>query len=257
MTKPLAVVLDKSFLRGSSADIIDKLCTHHNVLIIDDLMYELLDNPQDREQCFAKLPTGGNALIFLKGIGPLIRYENTHGRPASPLSEHRIPGILSINRRFRERCFNFSIYDAKAEEWKETVAKDVGELIDLSTTINRLWPNIEGNPSYTTGLLDEVSNNREIIQSFYGKIADQCSSPKYKIDENWVSFRWLQAKVMYCIQLFSTHKGQICTARPTDVEHDLHDLRYLVYASLSGSIATKDEKLKRNFFRLRPDGVVL
>jgi hypothetical protein len=247
----MEVVIDKSFVRASSEQELANLCANHVVLFTDSLLYEVLDNVRDRDQCFAKLPNGNDNFIFMQGVGPLIEYERKHGRPATPLSAHRMQGILSINRAFKKRSFDLSVYERMLLESKERVATDVRGFVELTTTINRLWPRIEGDQGYSAELVNQVSADPNIILRMYENVVSgTCAS----INETWVTFRWFQVQVIYCIQMFTRHQGKVIITKK--LENDFHDLHYLIYASLSGAIATNDKKLQRNFCRLRQDGVV-
>lgn len=69
------VVLDKSFLQGSKALRIHEMAESHRLLMSDALFYELLSNPKNRADCFAKFPKIDNPVELVQHVGGLLRRE--------------------------------------------------------------------------------------------------------------------------------------------------------------------------------------
>lgn len=253
---PLQLVLDKSLLRSLSKAELGELCSEHTVLFTDTLFYELVDNAEDRKQCFAKLPSGSNVFSFLPCIGSLMRFEQEKRVPASPLIDHRLPGRLAFNRRLGSKNYNLYQIDATLHEHRIRTEDEVEGLVGLAGSIDKLWPDLRSNPQIPARRKSDLADRPEIIRQLYKKITDDHTLAAV-IGANWVIFRWLQVRAIYCIDLGVSYMYDLSHASRIKLEHHLHDMNYVVYAALTGAIATADKRASEVFRLVRPDGVVI
>lgn len=253
---PLQVVLDKSFLRSSCSESIARLCKEHNMLVTDTLLYEMVDNVEDRDQCFAKMPNEPDAVVFLPCIGSILKYEQEKLAPASPLIDHRLPGRLAFNKILRSKKYDFSGTDDALPRHRLRTQEEVEGLVGLAGSVDKLWPELRSDRQFPARIRADVAARPEIIRQLYRNINDDNALVPV-IGPNWCIFRWLQVRAIYCIDLGIRFMYDFSDANRVKIEHHLHDMNYVVYAALTGAIATADKGVSEIFRLVRPDGIVI
>jgi len=80
------VVLDKSYLQGSSKNEIHQMCTQHQLIMSEVLFLEILSTKtENMVKCFKKIPEIESPVALVPNVGSLIRYETEKNRPCSSI----------------------------------------------------------------------------------------------------------------------------------------------------------------------------
>lgn len=103
--------------------------------------------------------------------------------------------------------------------------------------------------------LRDVRRIRSIAGGLGLKVAD-------KLDERWLHFRYLQAKFIYGLSLQRSYGGDGVIPSDTILEHDIHDLEYLILGLHAETFATMEsqrryQKIGWKFKLLCPAGSVI
>ncbi len=257
----MLIVIDKSFLRASTSARIETLCREYEVIFSETILFELQDS-KDRDQCLAKFPSTENSVIFMPDIGNLISYENTNSRAAAPIVKHRIPGNIAFNEKLKSKQFDFSRYENTLAQWRRELKKTIDDLVEVATCIDVFWPKMrdeKGNiiHPYVDDLKKKISKNPNIVRAFYKLIRKSSFVTADKIDMDWAIFRWVQIRVIYCLDWAKRHNFNVKAANRNKIEHDLHDLNYLIIASLCDGMATTDQRLGCFLRLIRPDSTII
>lgn len=84
------------------------------------------------------------------------------------------------------------------------------------------------------------------------------------LDERWVSYRMFQAMLLQGLVLWRRYKTEKYKRSPKGMEHDLHDMEYLILGLHCGALATNDAStilskatLGWRFRLLSPSGLLL
>ena len=78
------------------------------------------------------------------------------------------------------------------------------------------------------------------------------------IDEKWAIYRWVQVQLLFALDVHVRYQGNIPTPLSSNVyekmEHDVLDAEQLILGCLEGAFATRENKHKRWWRLLCPDG---
>ena len=137
------VILDKSYLQGTSHNRFQELSTQFRFLMPDVLFYELIscDEPV-RSRCFRKFPQKSNPISLVKSVSELLRKELASHKPAGSPSENLLKVNYRFNPELREEPYippddvKTAICESEAE-----LDRDVSMLMD-STALETLFPDI-------------------------------------------------------------------------------------------------------------------
>lgn len=270
-TRPTLVV-DKSFLQGVSTAQIRSLCTTHRLVMTDVLFYELMTcQDSERIACFWRFPPEENPVILAKHVGAMLKHE---------IESHRPFGLPSKNPEDIRFRFNPALTgndyvlpdDAAAaiEEENSRTHKDVLSFIERVHTLRTMFPDLlKGSDTMRGEARTEaervICTDPEPVLDFYSSLEPPEGQPSLPpatiVSPSWALFRWLQVQLLIGLDAFIRYGGlipdQLSMKAYEKLEHDVLDAQYLITATLEGSFATRETKLKRFWQMLRPDGVLM
>ncbi len=260
----MQIVIDKSYLQGASTDTVHRLCDEHTVLFIETLLYELLTTAESaRNACFAKFPPMDSPVTLIPRAGPLIRYENKHLRAALPLIEHRIPVTFRFNIRIASGTFLHAANEKKAiGEWTQDVQREVETFHEVATGVSAWCPRLRrvSGEELKIGCEDlkrQACTNPAVVRNVYRSLDLEGFACAALLDPSWVLFRWIQAHLLFSLDYISRYGFADLEKIPRRVEHDVHDLQYVLFGCLCGAVATKDSDIRHNFQLACPEGTVI
>lgn len=270
MAKP-TVLLDKSYLQSAASSAIRELAATHTLLMPCVLFYEMVsaDEPK-RSRLLNKFLALGVAVVPLKSLNVLLQIEmRSHrccGRPSNhvePVHQHAL--LAALAPESNQEAWAAETLAEQAEYLQSEVMRYRG-IVD---EVRRLFPQLTGGSDDARRSFHEIAE--EIVatpaqmKTFYDSMASAPrqgalrAPPAEIVDENWVSFRLMQVKLLFAMEL--THRLGSRDMPPelgrkafTELEHDVLDQQYLIQGVLEGSLATEEKKLQRWFRLLRPDG---
>ena len=265
-----AIVLDKSFLRGTSTTHVAQLAACHRLLMTDVLFHELLSNPEDRSICFAKFPAVENPVGLVMHVGGYLRSEISRRKPAPRPSRTAKRIRFQFNAQLRSKDYQLP------PEAQEVLCSQQAELhAEVRSLIGRVelvplqFPNVfKGSDSMRKAEREAaealIATDKHALLEFYGQLrtpkGHRRLPPKRLLNDDWALYRWLQVHLLFALDLAIRYgNGLIEPLTPKlreRLEHDVLDAQYLIVGLLQGAFATDERKLRRWFSLLTPDGAL-
>lgn len=264
------VILDKDYLQGENSETMLALCKEHCLLITWALFYELMTTSQEgREKCFKHLPDNYN-LLFIHNIEHLRWYELEYQKACTPIQNHCLKGNLKFNEGLRKGTFQFTEQQLRSIQQHEMQVKErTKDFLDSALRLPTIISCASGD--LTNKKIEEIKQDMAIdnerVREYYKWLIECDNNQKHiikpeQLDIHWLEFRWVQIKFIYALDLLLRYRGNI-PANPTakfweKIEHDLLDMEYVILGSLTGALASKDEKRSRKMFNLVcPNGLLI
>jgi len=258
------IVIDKSYLQGSSAEVIGGLCETQTVLFTETLFYELLTTDESaRKACFAKFPASENPVVLIPHAGQLFRYEIEHRRAASPLIHHRLPWEFRFNAELASGVFYHPPNEEEAlAKWRLAVEHEARTFHEVATSVSTWCPGLRtvSGPALRTAceeLKQQACTDANVVRRVYGSLGLDDFPSASSLDPSWALFRWVQAHLLFSLDHISRYGFADLGHTPERVEHDFHDIQYVIFGSLCGAIATRDKAIASNFSLACPTGTCL
>lgn len=247
--KPV-VVLDKSYLQGSTPESIRALCADYCVIMPGALFYELLTSSAPvRARSYAKFPAVLNPVELLENVGELLRHESRHRRPAIPLYQHRAKILFQFNPKLAAGTFELTAQQREGEmTWRREVAREADLHAEIGTVTHKWFPNTVGASGRVraSGIAEArhaVAHDPKMVRVLYNNIRRRSFPRQSEIDPRWAFFRWMQVHLLAALKHIQIH-GIAATPRDRQkLEHDVLDMQYQIMGILAGRIATRDKNV--------------
>ena len=266
------VILDKSYLDGSSKAEVDDLARRSRFVVSAALFHEMLTTrPESRVRCFSKLPQRDNPVVLVERAGNMASKEMTTSSPAGLPSENlvEIYGDFRFNKKLLDLDYTLPPESAEAvEEKRLDIEESINALVELSETVPDIFPDLTKGPTEQRkdALLRAeiwISDPNNIANFLSTLVSPEPSRPfptATESPEKWASVALLQARLLFVTDLYVRYQGKLADIMTPQVrlrlEHDVHDAEILALGILEGALATKELKLRRWFRRLRRDGLL-
>lgn len=258
------IVLDKSYLLGSSTATIRQLCSDYRVIMPGALFYELLAcRASVRTRCYAKFPAVLNPVELVENVGSLLRYEARHQKPATSLYERRTRILFEFNPKLAAGTFEFTEeQQSGVERWRKEIAMEADVHAETCAVTHKWFPKILGssgraNPSAIAEVRQAVANDSKMVRLLYNSIRRRSFPRQSLIDSRWACFRWMQAHLLATLRHIETHGVAAAPRDRLQLEHDVLDLQYQIMGIVAGRIATRDKNVLRVVSELAPAAVIL
>lgn len=266
------VILDKSYLDGSSKAEVDELAKEARFVVSAALFHELLTTrPESRARCFNKLPQTDNPVLLVERAGNMASLEMTTSSPAGLPSANlvEIYGDFRFNKNLLNLEYTLPPESAEAvEEKRLDVEESIDALVELSETVPGMFPDLtKGSTEQRKAALSRaqawISDPTNIAEFLASLVSPEPSRPfpnASESPEKWASIALLQVRLLFVTDLYVRYQGKLADIMSPQVrlrlEHDVHDAEILALAILEGALATKELKLRRWFKLLRPAGLL-
>lgn len=257
--KAVCVVLDKSYLDGTSTEQVERLCLDHTVLMPDVLFYELLTTDDEKRiRCFRKIPDKENPFELLPNIDELLRYEQQNNKPCTPIYDRCLPIRYTLNFKLG---FDTKIINTQ----KKQIEEDTNAFIESCLHVREFFPEWNGIeykclPRAIEEARSRVASNINFIRDVYGKIRSQAAPSANEIDQRWAHFRWTQCKLLSALRIFKKYQGKLPNNSGENfwvsAEHSMLDVYYVIFGALCGAIASGDAAVIDDFKLICPGGLV-
>lgn len=265
------IVLDKSFVDGAGRDQVREVLARHKALIIEPLFYELMttDQPIRQSRAFNKFPREAGAFTLIPNMGTFLRHEFEQQKAIEPLASCAIEGKHIFNEALRDGSY-VPTEQIRADilNWQTEVNHATDTFLQMCETVHHFFPELNGIeskdfPAAIAMARRSVATDSPRVRAIYEEIRGW-DAPDTKIDsailnERWATFRFFQCHLLAALRIFGRYTGDLPKTPKfrLHVEHCIHDLEYVLVASLVGAIATNDREVEEDFRMLRPDGVVV
>ncbi|VAW77204.1 hypothetical protein MNBD_GAMMA12-1418 [hydrothermal vent metagenome] len=251
-----SIVIDKSYLQGTSSNEIKKLALNNRLLMSDALFYELLTTkPEYRCLCFNKFPKNSNPVDLIDHIGVFMNKEiNTH-KPSGPPSQHIETFAFKFNEKLTDIDYSPPT-DSQTEIEKETsrIKENVYTFLERAKVIQSFFPNLlEGSQMQR----DKAHMEAEVLivtpkslSKFIGQlklpVGEKELPPADSMNDSWAIYRWLQVQLLFALDVYVRYQANIpkelSLKTYLKMEHDVLDAELLALGCLEGSFATKEKK---------------
>lgn len=267
-----SVMLDKSYLDGASTQAVRALCNDCDVLMSDELFFELITTrPESQQRCFSKLPDRTNPVALIPNVGSLLRYEMERQEACTPVARHRIPEAFQFNAKLRNGTFVFEgqvLQDLEA--WKKRTAEDTRGFIERWSVVHQFFPELNGIewrdfPSAVEKARLKIATNAEFVRGIYASFLDE-DAPKSAphpegISPEWAIFRWVQCQILCALRLFGRYQGRIPDTQGKafieKAEHSMLDSYHAIHGSLVGAVATLDNEIREDLLLVLPSCILI
>lgn len=262
-----SVVLDKSFLDGASTQAVRALCDHHDVLMSDELFYELITTRSaSLQRCFAKLPERTNPVVLIPNVGSLLRYEMERDEACTPVARHRIPDTFQFNPKLRDGTYVFEGSVAEdLEAWKRRTADDTKRFVERWSLVHQFFPELNGIewkafPSAVQQARIKIATSSDMVRDIYASFLNE-DAPKNaprpdRIAPEWAIFRWVQCHILCALRFFGRYQGKVPDAQGQaffeKAEHSMLDSNHVIHGALVGAMATFDGEIREDLLLVHP-----
>lgn len=260
----MEIVIDKSYLQGAPGEEVRRLCEENTVLFTETLLYEMLTTDESsRRKCFAKLPQRDDPVLLMPRTGPLFRYEIEKQRAASPIVDHRVAFSFCFNPRLGGLTFQHSAHEvATLDQWRCDVESEVARFHEVATGVSAWCPSLKtaSEKARRVGCEDlkkQACADIEVVRMIYQSISPDGFPCASLLDPSWALFRWVQSHILFGLDYLGRYGFADLPNMPKRVEHDIHDIDYVIFGALCGALATKDADIANNFLLSCPDGKLL
>lgn len=262
------IVVDKSFLQGASSAHIKDLAENHRILMSDALFYELLTTrPEARIRCFSKFPEVQNPVDLINHVGVLMRREIETGKPSGKPSLHKEDMQFIFNSALLEPSYSPPADAQEAIDEETARLKDsVQTFLERVATIESMFPGLlsgsqeEREAAHLEAEKAIVAPNalRSFIAQFTPPPGELPLPSADGINEEWALYRWVQVQLLFTLDVYVRYQGKIpepLSCRLYEkMEHDVLDAELLILGCLEGAYATRENKHKRWWALLCPNG---
>ncbi len=258
----MQLVIDKSYLQGTSAENLQAHVSHHTILFPESLLYELLTTEREavRRTCLTKLTHINGSIKLLPSTGPLFQHEIVHQQPAYPVIDHTLPitfqdlvaGVASCPLDEQLALGQWKLEVRREVEAFDLVAKSLAEWCpELKTAKRSVLGQACGE------LKEQACTDADVVRRIYGSLGLEDFPRASLIDPAWITFRWVQMHILFGLDHISRYGFGNLDGIPKRVEHDVHDFQYALFGTLCGGLATTDLGIKQNFRLACPYGFLL
>lgn len=268
----MEIVIDKSFLDGSTTEQIRLLCGQHTVLFSEILLFELMTTSlKSQKRCFSKFPATPNPVVLIPSVGTLLSYEIKNGVSCMPLIERKIQEDFKFNERLALGTF-IPGGDVKLtiEEWLSLVRNDTINFLERCAVVYQFFPELNGveNKEFYEAINQariRIATDEDFVKEIYASFLDENAPPDAPkpdvIDKTWAFFRWVQCQILSALRIFGKYQGKIelpvTNGVFTHAEHTMHDIHYTILASLSDALASIDKEIINDSILCNPGGVLV
>ena len=251
------LVVDKSYLQGTSTSKLVELGTRYSILIPDATYYELLSTSEtSRAACFSKLRMVNKSLKLLKGIPEILRYEFESCTPA--LQTNRFDRFSGQPWQFDSTlCDPDHVYaDDIRESLHETsvdIREEVAGYVQQIECIPDFFPAlaIGSDESRKSAQLDAEQDivSKDGMKFIYNNLREtmpySCPPTYEMLDCRWCAFWWLRIKCLFALEAYRRYPNGIdlrSTGTYDKLEHDIMDMHVVISGCLEGTLATREKK---------------
>ncbi len=253
------VVLDKSYLQGSSVSKIRQMCSEHRLIMTEVLFLEILTTKtENMVKCFKKLPEIENPVALVPSVGSLIRYEVENDKQCSPIETQFLKIRYEFNKHLVKNQFVFTKKQIDdLEKWKELTTYNTLGFIEKAIVTDNWLPVLKG---YKPGdSPDPISDAMKIVATEYDfiiQIYDQLRDGIYKkhkalwpepskIGKQWILFRYLQVHLLATIEYIKNYGKESQAVITKRLENDYLDIEYCIIGAIADGLATRDKTMAK------------
>ena len=265
------VVLDKSYLQGSSKNEIHQMCSQHQLIMPEVLFLEILTTKtENMVKCFKKFPEIENPVALVPNVGSLIRYETEKNRPCSPIETQFLKIRYVFNERLAKNQFNFTEKQKESlKEWEASSNEGTEGFIEKVIVTDGWFPGLSGyipgqSPNPITDAMDMVASDLDFVRKIYGQLRDEIYETykalwpvPQRIDKKWILFRYLQVHLLAALEYIRKYGKESHSKISKRLENEYLDIDYCIIGTLSDGLATRDTTMAKFYNLLCPEKALI
>ena len=265
------VVLDKSYLQGSSKSEIYQMCLQHQLIMPEVLFLEILTTKtENMVKCFKKFPEIENPVALVPNVGSLIRYETEKNRPCSPIETQFLKIHYVFNERLAKNQFNFTEEQKESlKEWETSANEGTVGFIEKAIVTDGWFPSLSSyipgqSLNQITDAIHMVATDFDFVRKIYSQLRDEIYEA-YKslwpepqeIDKKWILFRHLQVHLLAALEYIRKYGKESQPTISKRLENDYLDIDYCIIGTLSDGLATRDTTMAKFYNLLCPEKTLI
>ena len=261
------IVLDKSYLQGSSKDEIHKMCSQYQIIMTEVLFLEILTTePENMIKCFKKFPKIENPVALVPKVGTLIRYETEKDRQCSPIETQFLEDRYKFNESLAEGKFVFTEEQKNTlDEWNNTTTNETADFIEKAIVTEEWFRGLsEFKPGESLDpiveAMEKVTQEEGFVRQIYSQIRDEIYSTNKvlwpdpaKIGKEWILFRYHQVHLLVAIEYIKKYGKESKDVITKRLENDYLDIEYCIIGTIADGLATRDKAMATFYNLLCPD----
>jgi hypothetical protein len=265
------LVIDKSFLQGSSTELIRKYCCEHRIIMTEALLMEILTTEKENMQkCFAKFSNFENPVALLPNAGTLLRYEVKTNSPCTPIEKQFINERFVFNPKLSEGSFCFTDEQKiTLKSWNNEIDNESERFIKKAIITQSWFPELNGyRPGTSTDIIarvmQKVANDNNFIISIYDQIRSEIRKERNEdwpdaciINENWAIFRYYQVHLLSTVEYIRKYGFSLIENIRKELINFRIDIDYCVIGALADGLLTNDKKMAQFFSLLCPKKMLI
>ena len=273
------IIVDKSYAQGAAS--LQVLHKDWDLVFPDAFFFEVTStSAQARSRCLRKLRDihRHGALHVAPNVGELLRREILGLNHAGAPSDNLIHGLPL------DDFFGLSFEDlaqARRSALQQTEVQFSRDVDGLVAKANMLLGRFRGTSEGTTqerkkayGIArNTIARNRDFISAFFADFVCQgrhlepaapilaAIARSNGFGPAWTIYRWVQVQLLYGLEIAERH-GRLDPEALTPgqrgrFQNEAIDMEYLILGVLQGALASHDNRMRRMFHLLRPQGILV
>ncbi len=265
------VVLDKSYLQGSSKNKIHQMCSQHQIIMPEVLFLEILTTKtENMVKCFKKFPEIENPVALVPNVGSLVRYEIEKDRPCSPIEKQFLEIRYVFNKRLAKNQFEFTEEQKEdLKEWEASANDGTEGFIEKAIVTDGWFSGLNAYipgqpPTPITNAMDMVANDLDFIRKIYGQLHDEINETHNalwpepeRIDKAWILLRYLQVHLLAALEYIRKYGKESQPMISKRLENEYLDIDYCIIGTLSDGLATRDKTIAKFYKLLCPEKALM
>ncbi len=265
------LVLDKSYLQGSSKNEIHQMCSQHQLVMPEVLFLEILTTKtENMVKCFRKFPGIENPVALVPNVGSLIRYETEKNRPCSPIETQFLKIRYVFNERLAKNQFDFTEEQKESlEEWEESANEGTEGFIEKAIVTDGWFPILRGytpgqSPNPITDAMDMVATDLDFVRKIYDQLRDEIYETHkvlwpepQRIDKKWILLRYLQVHLLAALEYIRKYGKESPHMISKRLENEYLDIDYCIIGTISDGLATRDTTMAKFYNLVCPEKALI
>lgn len=265
------VVLDKSYLQGSSKNEIHQMCSQHQLIMPEVLFLEILTTKtENMVKCFKKFPEIENPVALVPNVGSLIRYETEKNSPCSPIETQFLNIRYVFNERLAKNQFEFTEEQKESlKEWEESANEGTRGFIEKAIVTDGWFPGLSGykpgeSPNPITNAMDMVATDFDFVRKIYSQLRDEIYETykalwpePQRIDKEWILLRYLQVHLLAALEYIRKYGKESQSMITKRLENEYLDIDYCIIGTISDGLATRDTTMAKFYKLLCPEKALI
>lgn len=265
------VVLDKSYLQGSSKNEIHQLCSQHQLIMPEVLFLEILTTKtENMVKCFKKFPEIENPVALVPNVGSLIRHEIEKNIACSPIETQFLKIRYEINPRLAKNQFVFTEEQKTSlKEWEASTSEGTGGFIEKAIVTDGWFPKLHDyKPGEPTNMISDamhmVATDLDFLRKIYSQLRDDIYETykalwpvPHRIDKDWILLRHLQVHLLAAIEYIRKYGKESQSMITKRLENDFLDIDYCIIGTLSDGLATRDKTMAKFYNLVCPEKALI